>query len=180
MAPPAQVVPRGPEAPSDQPARGGDDEWNLALANQGEAPVAEPDETEAPNATPGAKLRRKSLEGAAREDLAEGQRLLRAQKYDEAKLAFEKASRSRGMRGRALLGMGQVAFQQQNYAEAARRAQQGAGAGAGVPAHVLLGDAYFKLNNFASAKKAYSDALKLDPNNKAAQSNLESAQRRLQ
>ena len=33
---------------------------------------------------------------------------------------------------------------------------------------MLLGDAYFKLQKFEEAKKAYNEALKLDPNNRVA------------
>ncbi len=182
---PAQVVPAGPEseglvANAEPGAPESPDEWSLVEQNQGELEAPAPDELEVQISVQGGKPRRKALDAMARTELDQGQRLLRAQKYDEAKSAFEKAARSRGLRGRALLGMGQVAFQQQNYAEAVRRAKQGARAGAGVSAQVLLGDAYFKLNDFSSATKAYGDALKLDPNNKAAQSNLESAKRRLQ
>lgn len=183
LPPPGPVVPQAPEPEEvpepptgDEPAEAeaGADEWTLVET----APTAGGEGLEVEIAVNDVKPRRKKDAGA-RAELEEARQLLRAQKYNEAKAAFAKAARSRALRGQALLGMGQVAFQQQNYGEAVRRARQGAGAGAGVSAHVLLGDAFFKLNDYASAKKAYSDALKLDPNNKAARSNLESAERRL-
>ena len=153
-------------------------QWNMvAQADLGGYPSASDN---LPTPLYGARQKRKLVVAKAGDFLGDGQRLLNAQKYDEAKAAFEKAARTKGLKGRALLGIGQVAFQKQDYPEAVRRAKQGAGAGAGVSAHVLLGDAYFKLKDFRSAKKAYGDALRLDPNNKAARSNLESTERRLQ
>ncbi|MDX2021857.1 MAG: serine/threonine-protein kinase [Deltaproteobacteria bacterium] len=182
VPPPPKVVPAPPEAAATPAASDPNpvpgEEWNMAAQN--EPSVAPQPEPPGP-VVPGPRPKRKPSDAAAGRDfLGEGQRLLNAQKYDDAKAAFEKAMRSKPLKGRALLGMGQVAFQKQDYAEAVRRAKQGASSGAGVSAHVLLGDAYFKLKDFPSAKKAYSDALKLDPNNKAARSNLESTERRLQ
>ena len=52
--------------------------------------------------------------------------------------------------------------------EAVERAKESARFGGGAEARVLLGDAYFKLERFDEAKKAYTDALKLDPNNRVA------------
>ncbi|MCG5051859.1 MAG: protein kinase [Myxococcales bacterium] len=189
VPPPVPVVPAVPEAepaPAAAPEAvpgGPADEWSLATQEQGTAEGEEtalaPEDLEVQIAVGDAPRRRRSSTVAARDLLEEGQRMLHAQKYDDAKRAFEKAARTHAVRGRALLGMGQIAFQQQDYEEAVRMAKQGASAGAGVSAHVLLGDAFFKLKDFPSAKKAYSDALKLDPDNKAARSNLESTERRL-
>jgi cytochrome c-type biogenesis protein CcmH/NrfG len=43
---------------------------------------------------------------------------------------------------------------------------------------VVLGDAYFRLEKFAEARKAYEDAIKLDPENRTARQNLDLIQRR--
>jgi Flp pilus assembly protein TadD len=64
--------------------------------------------------------------------------------------------------------LAQIAFQEKNYKEAVERAKESARTGGGVEARVLLGDAYFKLDRFEEAKKAYNEALKLDPNNRVA------------
>jgi len=185
VLPSTAVIPGEPEPepalafPTDgsllfDPAAG--EEWNM-VSQLGHR--VEPSPLEVQIAVNEPRPKKKLSEVAGRDFLGDGQRLLNAQKYDDAKLAFEKAVRAKGPKGRALLGLGQVAFQKQDYAEAVRKAKQGASSGAGVGAHVLLGDAYFKLKDFGSAKKAYGDALKLDPNNKAARSNLESTERRL-
>jgi tetratricopeptide (TPR) repeat protein len=104
----------------------------------------------------------------AQEGLHAAQQLLHAQRYDEARLAFGKLLAGRQSRGGAAAGLAQIAFQEKKYKEAVERAKESARFGGGAEARVLLGDAYFKLERFDEAKKAYTDALKLDPNNRVA------------
>jgi Tetratricopeptide repeat len=111
--------------------------------------------------------------------LAEGERLLRAEKFPEARKAFEKVSQSKHDRGPALVGLAEVAFQEKNYTQAARSAEQAAEHGGGVRARVLEGDAQFRLGHFKESAKAYSDALKLDPANASAKSGLALANKRM-
>jgi serine/threonine protein kinase len=94
-----------------------------------------------------------------RELLKSAQTLLKAQRYEEAEEAFKRVLPGRRERGMALVGLGNIAFQKQNYADAATRAREARGAGGGIEAALLLGDAYFKLNKYAEAKAAYDDAL---------------------
>jgi tetratricopeptide (TPR) repeat protein len=102
------------------------------------------------------------------ESLQQAQQLLHAQRYDEARAAFEKLLAVKPAKGAASAGLAKIAFQEKDYKQAAERAKESAKLGGGVEARVLLGDAYFKLEKFEEAKKAYNEALKLDPNNRVA------------
>jgi len=102
------------------------------------------------------------------ESLHAAQQLLHAQRFDEARTAFGKLLGEKRSRGAAAAGLAKVAFQEKKYKEAVDRAKESAKWGGGAEARVLLGDAYFKLERFDEAKKAYSEALKLDPNNRVA------------
>ncbi|HVZ88501.1 MAG TPA: protein kinase [Polyangia bacterium] len=111
--------------------------------------------------------------------LEEGQRLLHAERFAEARASFQKALKSRHDRGRALAGLAAIAFQEKNYAEAVKAAEAAADHGGGVDARVLLGDAHFRLSHYKEAAKAYSDALKLDPKNPSAKTGLALATKRM-
>ncbi len=100
--------------------------------------------------------------------LQQAQQLLHAQRYDEARAAFKKLLAVRGAKGAAAGGLAKIAFQEKDYKLAAELARESARSGGGVEARILLGDAYFKLQKLPEAKKAYKEALKLDPNNRVA------------
>jgi len=102
------------------------------------------------------------------EALREAQQLLHAQRYDDARAAFERLLAAKQSKGAASAGLAKIAFQEKNYKLAVERAKDSARSGGGAEARVLLGDAYFKLEKYDEAKKAYSEALKLDPNNRVA------------
>jgi tetratricopeptide (TPR) repeat protein len=104
--------------------------------------------------------------------LLEAQQLLHAQRYEEARAAFTKLLTVKKNRGVAFTALAKIAFQEKNYSEAVERAKESARAGGGAEARVLLGDAYFKLEKYEDAKKAYGEALKLDPNNRVASQGL--------
>jgi serine/threonine protein kinase len=111
--------------------------------------------------------------------LKEGERLLHLEKFSEARGIFQKVALVKRERGRALVGLAEISFQEKRYAEAAKSAQLAAGNGGGVRARVLQGDANFRLNHFKEAAKAYEDALKLDPANASAKSGLALANKRM-
>ncbi len=111
--------------------------------------------------------------------LEDGQRLLRAERFPEAREVFEKVAKSKHDRGLALVGLAEISFQERNYDEAVRSAGLAADRGGGVRARVLLGDAHFRLSHYREAAKAYGDALKLDPNNASAKSGLALAEKRM-
>jgi len=116
-----------------------------------------------------ARVRAGGLAAAqGRELLKNAQTLLKAQRYEEAGDAFKRLLGGRRERGLALLGLGNIAFQKQNYAEAATRAREATRAGGGIDAYLLLGDAHFKLGKYADARAAYDDALRLDSGSETA------------
>jgi tetratricopeptide (TPR) repeat protein len=111
--------------------------------------------------------------------LEEGNRLLRAERFPEARAVFEKLAKSKRDRGSALVGLAEISFQEKNYAEAVQSASQAVDRGGGVQARVLLGDAHFRLAHYKEAAKAYGDALKLDPKNASAKTGLAAATKRM-
>jgi serine/threonine-protein kinase len=111
--------------------------------------------------------------------LAEGERMLRAERFAEARGIFEKLTKSKRERGQALVGLAEISFQEKKYADAARTAGLAAERGGGVKARVLLGDAHFRLARYREAARAYEDALKLDPGNASAKSGLALANKRM-
>ena len=111
--------------------------------------------------------------------LEEGQRLFRAERFAEARTLFEKVAKSKHDRGPALVGLAEISFQEKNYADVVRSASQAVDRGGGVRARVLLGDAYFRLNQYKDAAKAYGQALELDPKNVSAKTGLAAASRRM-
>jgi tetratricopeptide (TPR) repeat protein len=123
------------------------------------------------------------LTGAsARGLLKNAETMLKAQRYEEAGEAFRRLVTARRDRGPALLGLANIAFQKQNYGEAVTRAKEATKAGGGIEAHLLLGDAYFKLAKYSEAKTAYDDALRGDGSDTAkrrAKAGAELASRRM-
>ncbi|HXI55905.1 MAG TPA: protein kinase, partial [Polyangia bacterium] len=111
--------------------------------------------------------------------LDEGERLLRAERFAEAREIFSKLTKSRRDRASALVGLAEIAFQEKHYGDAVRSAQLAAERGGGVRARVLLGDAHFRLNQYKEAAKAYEDALKLDPDNASARGGLALVNKRM-
>ncbi|HEX7598334.1 MAG TPA: protein kinase [Polyangia bacterium] len=114
----------------------------------------------------------------SRKLLQDARTFLSGQRFDEAQAAFERVVQSGKNRGPALVGLAKIAFQKHAYQEAADRAREASRAGGGAEARVVLGDAYFRLDKFAEARKAYQEALKLDPENRTARQNLELVERR--
>jgi serine/threonine protein kinase len=131
--------------------------------------------------TPKARPAKASVASPAesRRMLADGERLLRAERFTEARDVFQKVAKSKRDRGPALVGLAEISFQEKNYAQAARSAAQAAERGGGVKARVLLGDAHFRLAHYKEAARAYQEALKLDPGNASAKSGLALATKRM-
>jgi len=154
-----------------------------APAGPGEAAEASAadSETDAPeHSGPPAKARAAATSAAEqRRELDEAQALLRTQHFAEARKAFTRLSKNRLTRGRALLALAEIAFQEKNYQETIRSAKLATERGGGARAHVLLGDAHFRLNEFPAAVTAYQQALRLDPGNSSAKSGLALANKRL-
>jgi eukaryotic-like serine/threonine-protein kinase len=111
--------------------------------------------------------------------LEDGQKLLRAERFPEARAVFEKLAKSKRDRGPALVGLAEISFQEKNYTEAVRSASQAVDRGGGVQARVVLGDAHFRLSQYKEAAKAYGEALKIDPKNISAKTGLAAAAKRM-
>jgi serine/threonine protein kinase len=77
----------------------------------------------------------------------------------------------------AILSRGQAAFDRGNYPEAIRCAKEAMAAGAAVPGHLLVGDAYYHLQRYADALKEYEATLALEPSNPLARRGRELASR---
>jgi serine/threonine protein kinase len=153
--PPAPVAPElppfvGPPAPEEPPP-----ETAVRVPTTAVGRLRPP-----PSATPAPPARGALLKNA--------QTMLKAQRYEEAGEAFKRLLTSRRERGPALVGLANIAFQQQNYPQAVARAKEASKAGGGIEAYLLLGDSLFKLGKYADARTAYDDALKLDSASEAA------------
>src|SRR6185369_14966522 len=71
--------------------------------------------------------------------LEDAERLLRAERFPEARAIFSKLAKSRKDRGMALVGLAEIPFQEKKYAEAVQSAERAAAdRGGGVRARVLL------------------------------------------
>ncbi len=75
----------------------------------------------------------------------------------------------------ALLHRGESAFDRGDYPEAIRSGRQAIAAGAAARGHLLVGDAYYRLDRFIDAKREYEATLELEPTNAAARRRLELA-----
>jgi eukaryotic-like serine/threonine-protein kinase len=157
-----EAMPRAAELdsgtePSKEPepaADNGEVNKREGVSHSGRSPTPSSKATEGPKQT--------------EDDLRVAQQLLHAQRYDEAEAAFGRMMASKQLRGSAAAGLARIAFQAKRYKEAVDRAKESARFGGGAEARVLLGDAYFKLEKLEDARKAYTEALKLDPNNRVA------------
>jgi serine/threonine protein kinase/predicted negative regulator of RcsB-dependent stress response len=172
---PAQIPPAYPEPPAtlDQATEAAP----VAAPGPGEEQVAEQaaDDEAGESGKREAAARGAHIAALAKQEsamLLEAQQLLHAQRYEEARAAFTKLLTVKKNRGVAFTALAKIAFQEKNYSEAVERAKESARAGGGAEARVLLGDAYFKLEKYEDAKKAYGEALKLDPNNRVASQGL--------
>jgi eukaryotic-like serine/threonine-protein kinase len=155
------------------------DAQSEAAAPAAEPVVAETSETvrREPSGRPARSTGPSSKE--IEEELRKAQQLLHAQRYDEARAAFDKLLLAKPVKGAAAAGLAKIAFQEKDYKVTVERAKESARTGGGVEARVLLGDAYFKLEKFEEARKAYNEALKLDPNNRVAGQGLRLVESRL-
>ena len=146
-----------------------------------EAPAAE-GETDAPERNQITKAHLAAVTASAveqRKQLDDAEALLRTQHFAEARKAFTRLSKGRLTRGRALVALAEIAFQEKNYQETIRSAKLATRGGGGARAHVLLGDAHFRMNEFPAAVTDYQAALRLDPDNSRAKSGLALANKRL-
>ena len=183
-APPAPVAVKPPE-----PAAQAEAPEPQAEEPEAEAQADEPDEkpeVSRRDAVAGRSKGGRASSGASgvssadnKKMLEDGERLLRAERFGEARAVFAKLAKSKRDRGPALVGLAEIAFQEKNYGAAVRSAGQATEYGGGAKARVLLGDAHFRMAHYREAAKAYEEALKIDPNNPCAKSGLALANKRM-
>lgn len=80
----------------------------------------------------------------------------------------------------ALMDSAEMAFERKSFPEAIRFGRQALDAGAGVEAHVLLGNAYFLSDKMREAEKEYDLALRAVPSDALVRSRLAAVRERLQ
>jgi len=188
VAPPAPAPPLAPVPTDTLTSAKTTDETpsgDKTAGNDGDDSDSKPEEHAEPETETRANGSGRSARSAgvsaadSRKQLEEAERLLRAERFVEARGIFTRLAKSRRDRGPALVGLAEISFQEKNYTEAVRSATRAADRGGGVRARVLLGDAHFRLNQFKEAAKAYEGALKLDPKNPSARSGLALANKRM-
>jgi serine/threonine protein kinase len=181
-APPAAAVVKAPEPAAASPEPQADEGEAEAQADEpDDKPEASRRETVAGRSKGGRASGGASAVAIAdnKRMLEDGERLLRAERFNEARMIFAKLAKSKRDRGPALIGLAEIAFQEKNYGAAVRSAGQASEYGGGAKARVLLGDAHFRMAHYREAAKAYEEALKLDPNNPSAKSGLALANKRM-
>jgi hypothetical protein len=110
--------------------------------------------------------------------LKDARRALVAGSLAQAESLYQKVEDTGFEKPAALTGLGECAFQAGNYADAVRRARRAVESGGGVAARMVLGNAYFKLQQYDNAIGAYKEVLKLDGRHEEAQQNLAAAERK--
>ncbi len=78
----------------------------------------------------------------------------------------------------AVLARGQRAFDRGDYPEAVRRGREAVAAGAPSAGHLLIGDAYYRLERYPDALREYDAVLSVEPHNGPAKRRRALAQQR--
>jgi serine/threonine-protein kinase len=110
-----------------------------------------------------------------------GRQKLNASELAAAASNFNKAREYDARSPDAIAGLGEVAFEQGDYAGAAVHLKQALRLAPKKSRYlILLGQTYYNLGRAREAVSEYKRALRLDPNNREAQHSLEVAERKLQ
>jgi tetratricopeptide (TPR) repeat protein len=101
--------------------------------------------------------------------LAEGDDLLRRGRLADARQRYLSTLSLSPREARAVVGLATVAFEQARYTQAVELGERAVRLDAGgVQAHLLLGDAYYKLLRYDDARRAWERVLSLEPGNRRA------------
>ena len=114
----------------------------------------------------------------ARRKLGEARQAMAAGQYAQAEALFNQV---RGMKletGAVTTGLAEVAFQRGHYDEAARIGKRATETGGGAAAHMVLGNALFKLGQYDESIAQYQTVLKSDRSNNEAKNNMKAAMAR--
>jgi tetratricopeptide (TPR) repeat protein len=151
----------------------------LVLRSEEDLPRPEPEPAANTKRVASARPATTGTAADRRKWMEEGRALFRARRFDEARVAFGRVLEKKP-NASALLGLAEIAFQEGNFAEAVKRATEAGKAGGGARAYQVLGDSHYKVHQYAEAKKAYVEALKLEEGNEAAKRMLSIVERKLQ
>jgi len=118
---------------------------------------------------PADPLKASQLVAAGKKQLAEG-------RLREARQDFLAAIKAHPQNIHAVTGLAAVSFEEAQYTQTIELATQAIAMGPRhVPAHLLLGDAFFKLLRYADALQAWQKILQVDPKNRSAARRIERA-----
>jgi tetratricopeptide (TPR) repeat protein len=108
--------------------------------------------------------------------VAEGLRLLDQGRMDEARRKLRSAMKANARDGAAVAGLAALAFEEAKYARAVELADQALALNRRlVSAHLIRGDANFKLLRYDDARRAWEEVLRLDPGNPRAKRRMQTA-----
>jgi len=97
--------------------------------------------------------------------------------WDKAHELYERVARGRHLRSQGLLGMANVAWQQNDVDAAIDYARKAVSSGGGESAKLMLGHAYLKKGLYDEAVMEYDEVLKKSPANREAQKAKREAER---
>jgi tetratricopeptide (TPR) repeat protein len=150
----------------------------MSAGRERPAPVALPAPKHAPTAKKLPTLPAPPLD--TRRGLEEANRQLRDHQYAQAERSFQRVfDNGKGAdKATAATGLGRVAFESGRYQDAVRDGERAVKLGGGIAAHMVLGDAYFKVQRYSDAAREYRAVLKKKPDHSDAQKRLNAALQR--
>jgi serine/threonine protein kinase len=142
-------------------------------------PPAPPTKKAPPAPRPAAppKEPQRDARAESRQKLQAARAALASRHFPEAEALFNELVAASD-KGAGYTGLGEVAFERGNLEEAVRWGKRAVDAGGGVPARMVLGNAYFKLKKYDDAIAEYRNVLRVDAGHAEAQANLAAAQAR--
>ena len=101
-----------------------------------------------------------------------------AERYAEAEELYNRVRATGLVRGEALTGLAEVAFQRGQYPEAVRLGHRAVEANGGNEAKMVLGNSYYKLGKYDDAISQYRAVLQTDAGHREARAGLAAAEKR--
>src|SRR3569832_2453140 len=125
-----------------------------APAQPEEAPAADSESDTTERGAPVTKARLAAVTASAveqRKQLDDAEALLRTQHFADARKAFTRLSKGRLTRGRALVALAELAFQEKNYQETIRSAKLATKGGGKAHTHIQQNNTHVRMNEFPAA-----------------------------
>ncbi len=125
-----------------------------------------------------------ALSQADRRDVRKGNKLYRADKFDDAEIKYRQALEQKPQNLTGMFNLGNSFFRQGRYQEAAQKfqsiAQVSPSARTKAQAFHNLGNSLLKAEKYKESIEAYKNSLRINPNDDQTRHNLAYAMRRLQ